>query len=230
MLCLSKIVQAVELINLDTQYLDTIEKKYGLNAKKRLVSWQNFIKSTQAKNLSEKEKLKAVNNFFNIYQFISDMAHWNQEDYWSTPLEFIVSGGGDCEDFTIAKYFTLIALNVPESKLLHTYVKAITLNQAHMVLAYYETPESMPLILDNLIGEIKPANERTDLVPVYSFNGAGVWLTNNPTNSPTNSPQGNGTKTSVLGRKLGKSTDMNRWSDLIQRINNGTIAPFNSLP
>lgn len=211
---LAELAQAVELLSLDSVYLNNIEKKYGLNAKRRLIGWQTFIKKTQAQNQTEKEKLRLVNNFFNIYEFISDILHWNQEDYWVTPLEFIVSGGGDCEDFAIVKYFTLIALNVPEQKLLITYVKALSLNQAHMVLTYYETPESMPLVLDNLIGEIKPASQRPDLVPVYSFNGAGVWL--------SGGIQGKG-----QGKKLGKSTDMNRWSDMVQRMNEGSIAAFN---
>ena len=45
-----------------------------------------------------------------------------------------------------------------------------------MVLAYYEQPDSEPLILDNLIAEIKPSSQRDDLLPVYSFNGEGLWL------------------------------------------------------
>jgi len=32
------------------------------------------------------------------------------------------------------------------------------------------------MVLDNLNPEIKPASERPDLAPVYSFNGQGLWL------------------------------------------------------
>ena len=84
--------------------------------------------------------------------------------------EMLGSNGGDCEDFTIAKYFTLKELGVPIRRLRLTYVKALSLNQAHMVLAYYLEPNAVPLILDNLINEVKPASERPDLIPVYSFN------------------------------------------------------------
>jgi len=122
----------------------------------------------------EKEKLEIVNNHFNIMRFLSDARLWRKEDYWATPLEFLVAGAGDCEDFSIAKYFTLLELNVPQEKLLITYVKAIHFNQAHMVLTYYEKPTSIPVVLDNLIGEIKPATKRKDLIPVYSFNGKGL--------------------------------------------------------
>jgi len=47
--------------------------------------------------------------------------------------------------------------------------------QAHMVLAYYATPAAEPLILDNLISEVRPASRRPDLVPVFSFNSDGLW-------------------------------------------------------
>ncbi|WP_269459990.1 transglutaminase-like cysteine peptidase [Vibrio rumoiensis] len=92
-------------------------------------------------------------------------------------MQFLNAGGGDCEDFSIAKYYTLRELGVDDEKLRLIYVKSLTLNQFHMVVAYYETPSSMPLILDNIDGEIKPASQRSDLVPVYSFNATNLWIT-----------------------------------------------------
>jgi len=62
----------------------------------------------------------------------------------------LASNGADCEDFSIAKYFALKELGVPIQRLRITYVKAVRLNQAHMVLAYYPEPDAVPLILDNL--------------------------------------------------------------------------------
>ena len=60
-------------------------------------------------------------------RFIDDIIHWNKVDYWATPIEFLASHGGDCEDFAIAKYFTLIQLGIPEEQLTLTYVKALRL-------------------------------------------------------------------------------------------------------
>ena len=102
-------------------------------------------------------------------RFVSDDQHWGRADYWATPVEFLATGAGDCEDFSLAKYFTLKALGVPLERMRLTYAKAVKLNQAHMVVAYFATPDAEPLILDNLISDIKPASQRTDLVPVYSF-------------------------------------------------------------
>ena len=65
---------------------------------------------------------------------------------------------------------------MPIQRLRITYVKAVRLNQAHMVLAYYPEPNAVPLILDNLEDGVKPASERDDLVPVYSFNDEDVLI------------------------------------------------------
>ena len=108
--------------------------------------------------------------------FVSDEALWKQKDYWATRMEFIGKGAGDCEDFVIAKYFTLKQLGVPTTKLFFTYVKAVKFQQAHMVLTYYETPKSIPLVLDNINFKILPATKRNDLIPVYSFNGDALYL------------------------------------------------------
>jgi len=125
---------------------------------------------------SELEALQAANSYFNRIPFLSDAEHWSAEDYWATPAETVASNGGDCEDYSIAKYFLLKEFGVPVERLRITYVKALKLNQAHMVLAYYAAPGSEPLILDNLEDRVRPASDRSDLVPVYSFNDDDVVL------------------------------------------------------
>ncbi|RLL55902.1 sulfate adenylyltransferase [Mariprofundus sp. EBB-1] len=155
-------------------FLDGIAKQYGSRAKLRVIAWQRLIDEERGGN--EWQLIHVVNDFFNRVKFVSDKKHWGQADYWATPVEFLATYGGDCEDFSIAKYFTLRELGVSDERLRITYVKAIKLNQAHMVLAYYENPEDEPLILDNLIPRIERASRRTDLVPVYSFNGNNLWM------------------------------------------------------
>jgi predicted transglutaminase-like cysteine proteinase len=129
----------------------------------------------------ESAKLPAVNEFFNRrIVFTSDTEVWGQNDYWASPLEMLGKGRGDCEDYVIGKYFSLLAAGVPVSHLRLVYVRATIGGPggevlAHMVLAWYATPGAEPLILDNLIGEIRPASRRNDLEPVFSFNGEGLW-------------------------------------------------------
>jgi predicted transglutaminase-like cysteine proteinase len=129
----------------------------------------------------ELTRLTAINRFFNQrIAFREDSDLWGQRDYWASPLETLGKGAGDCEDFVIAKYFTLLTLGVPAHKMRLVYVNAMTggpagISQAHMVLAYYATPASEPLVLDNLLGDIRPASRRPDLTPVFSFNSEGLW-------------------------------------------------------
>lgn len=129
----------------------------------------------------DETRLQSINQFFNRrLLFREDIETWGQIDYWASPLEFLEKGQGDCEDYAIGKYFSLIASGVPQTRLRLVYVKAIfggqaTVQQAHMVLAYYPNSGADPLILDNLIGDIRPASKRPDLIPVFSFNSEGLW-------------------------------------------------------
>jgi len=125
---------------------------------------------------TKEDQLFEVNSFFNKLEFKDDIEHWGQNDYWATPVEFLATQAGDCEDYTIAKYFSLVELGIPSEKLRLMYVTALRPRQAHMVLSYYDTPTSIPLILDNINKRILPANQRRDLIPIYSFNGNGLWL------------------------------------------------------
>jgi len=160
-----------------------VGKQFGQSAIDRLEKWQQIMVS--GKNLEESKKIKLVNNFFNKIPYVSDLENYGVDDYWATPIELLVRNGGDCEDYAIAKYFTLIEIGVPEGKLQITYtvltkvvhypfsVKKVKEN--HMVLTYYPTPDSEPLVLDNMDKDIFPAGQRDDLFPVYSFNGAKLW-------------------------------------------------------
>jgi len=175
--CLSlTTLQGEAELNLTDDQFIKLEKKFDERAGKRFRAWRDLIQKSQS--LPEEEKLKEVNNFFNMaVLFVSDADLWGLDDYWATPFECLGKGAGDCEDFSIAKYFTLRELGVPDEKLRLTYVKALApYNQAHMVCTYFPSPTSAPLVLDNLVGEIEPATNRKDLVPVYSFNGSGLWL------------------------------------------------------
>lgn len=198
-------------IDFPQSYLDEIAKTYGEYPKRRLIGWEKL--TTDNKNLDEKQKLETVNLFFNLLQYEKDIVHWGVEDHWATPLEFVVSGAGDCEDFAVSKYFALLELGVADEKLLLMYVKLNEnggYSQAHMVLAYYETPESVPLILDNFNKEILPADKRPDLTPIYGFNGTGLWQA----------------KELGKGNKIGQASDLKRWVDLEERMKSGKISKW----
>lgn len=150
------------------------------NGQRLFADWRELM--ADSRSLSEADKLKRLNEFFNRrLNFSDDVSIWGQADYWATPLESMAKGAGDCEDFVIAKYFSLKELGVPVQKLRLTYVRAriggpnSSISQAHMVLTYYAAPDAEPLVLDNLITDIRPASRRSDLTPVFSFNSDGLW-------------------------------------------------------
>jgi predicted transglutaminase-like cysteine proteinase len=182
--------------------LNSISVKYGTKAKSRVELWDNMLQAS--KNEKILNKLKNVNDFFNKIQYKTDSRHWKKKDYWATPYEFMGTAAGDCEDYAIAKYFSLRKIGVPDSKLRITYVKYIKtrskFEQAHMVLTYYHKPGATPIVLDNINKKLKLATKRKDLKPVYSFNAGGLWQAKN--------------KGSV---RVG-TNNLRSWKDLMSRI------------
>jgi predicted transglutaminase-like cysteine proteinase len=154
-------------------------RKYGSTAVANAAALQQLM--ADATGADEAGKLKAVNDFYNQrLAYREDIDNWGQLDYWASPLESLGKGAGDCEDYAIGKYFTLTSMGVPHARLRMVYVRASIAGApngfvAHMVLAYYATPDAEPLVLDNLQPGIRLAGQRPDLSPVFSFNAEGLW-------------------------------------------------------
>jgi predicted transglutaminase-like cysteine proteinase len=181
------------------------KQRYGDEAYQDILELQQL--TIQLKSASEAEKLKQINDFFNRkLTFADDIDVWKQADYWASPLESIGLQAGDCEDFSIAKYIFLKAVDVPNERLRLTYVRAELNSQgqksvkAHMVLSYYLTPQSEPVILDNLLPQILPASSRKDLSPIFSFNDKGLWIGN------SSKPKGDA------------QSHLSRWRDVLNRM------------
>ena len=172
----------------DTGRMEDIARaRYGEAVAAVVRDWRSLLGDTDTDEL---ERLARVNTFFNRrLRFDDDSVVWKEPDYWATPLESLARGAGDCEDFAIAKYASLLVAGVPSERLRLIYVRArigglqSTLSQAHMVVGYYPTPDAEPLILDNLVGEIRPAGRRPDLFPVFSFTSEGLWVQGATTSS-----------------------------------------------
>lgn len=197
---LQSLAQVETLIQIGPRILEEIKQRYGKRASTRVEKWQQLMATNKDK--STKAKLTLVNNFFNRTRYKTDQEHWGVEDYWATPIEFLATNGGDCEDYSIAKYFTLRALGVADEDLRLTYVNALELGQAHMVLTYYGENKLNPLVLDNIKPWIQLASKRTDLAPVYSFNGSGLWKS----------------RERGRGDLLGKAVDLDLWANLLSRL------------
>jgi len=161
--------------------------QFGPAAEQTVKSWERLI--IHGRNQSLEDQLQLTNGFFNErVRWVSDEEVWGTEDYWATPLESMGKARGNCEDFSIAKYATLLLMGVDPESLRLIYVKAKRggLTQAHMVLAWYASATTPPLILDNIDFTILPANERGDLFPVFSFNAQALWVGNKTAPSSAN--------------------------------------------
>lgn len=199
LLQISNATDFAKLANLASQ-------RYGDSARNSVLRLQTTV--NELKSASDLEKIKRINEFFNseIKYFDDDINIWGESDYWATPLESLGKERGDCEDFSIAKYIFLRSLDIPNERLKLTYVRAqiggphSKIFVAHMVLSYYATPMAEPLILDNLISDIRPASRRADLIPIFSFNSEGLWT------GAANTPRGE------------SLNNLSRWRNVLARI------------
>ena len=149
------------------------EKKYGVLARNRYEAFN--AKLYELQNSPTEVKLEEINNFFNSVPYGDDTEVWGRKDYWATPLEFLGRDRGDCEDYVIAKYCALRNLGIESEKLYISYARSLRFQTVHMLLSYFETPDSVPLILDNTNYRIFPADQRDDLIHIFNFNPEALY-------------------------------------------------------
>jgi len=190
------------IYTIDDKTIKFIHKEYGEGAVRRMHSLISLLNKINAKD--ELKKVKHINDFFNKdVTYSSDEKAWGKKDYWASREEFLGIDEGDCEDYVIAKYFSLRQLGIPVDRIYLTYVKAIKYRQSHMVLTYYRTKGSVPLVLDNIVQEIEPATQRTDLRPLFSFNGEKIYMA----------------KERGLGKVIPQGKiNLSKWTDLVLKI------------
>lgn len=194
-------------LNIDFAALRATALKQSMTDSSSVIEkWQSLLETISS--LPEKEQLIEVNHFFHRHvNYREDINVWEESDYWATPLQTLTRGQGDCEDYSIGKYVSLLQIGVPNERLRLIYVRAriggpsSNISRPHMVLAYYESPDDEPLILDSLTRDVLPASERTDLFPVFSFNSESLWVGGNRASS-----------TSPVQR-------LSHWRKVIERMN-----------
>lgn len=140
--------------------------KRAVDYKKQMLEFRKF---------SKEEQLKKTNLYLNRLQPQYDDVIHKQEDNWATPKEFLKLGYGDCEDYVLIKYYSLIQLGFDERQLYLTVVKEKFRGGVHMVLSYFDVQEQAPLILDNLSFKILRLDKRTDLNAEHFINAGGVY-------------------------------------------------------
>jgi predicted transglutaminase-like cysteine proteinase len=133
--------------------------------------WQGLVEDLKGKD--RLTQIKEVNKLLNSKKYIIDMKNWGLEDYWATPYQFLRKNG-DCEDYAIAKFMVLKELGIPMEDMRVVALQDLNLGVGHAVLVVYEGND--PLLLDNQIKSVVPANTVKHYQPVYSINENGWWL------------------------------------------------------
>ncbi len=141
-------------------------------------NWRQVVLS--AKGLSRRQKLNTVNKFFNRWPYRQDRQVYGKIEYWATPTEFM-RRSGDCEDYSIAKYFALRELGFRADELRVVILMDNIRNVGHAVLAVYEANDI--LILDSLSNIIFSHKKYRHYEPQYSMNETARWAHVKGTNS-----------------------------------------------
>jgi predicted transglutaminase-like cysteine proteinase len=136
-----------------------------------LQEWRQLLK--EIAGLEPMAQLDAVNSFMNRAPYVTDPVNYGVPDYWATPLQFM-SKDGDCEDYAIAKYFSLRQLGLPDERMRIVVVDDLNLRVPHAILVVYLGERAY--ILDNQISRVVPAEIVNHYKPIYSINEHAWWL------------------------------------------------------
>lgn len=134
------------------------------------LSWQKIIR--QGIDLTAMEQLKAVNSYFNRWPYRLDIDVYGVSDYWATPDEFLKLSG-DCEDYSITKYYALRKLGFPVDTMRIVLLKDSIRNISHAVLTVRLDGESY--VLDNLTDMVLSHLQYEHYIPQYSVNEFYRW-------------------------------------------------------
>ena len=141
-----------------------------------LGKWQAFIQHLKENNMNEHEMLEHVQGFSRRWPYREDMTVYQQSDYWASPQEFVRSGG-DCEDFAILNYVTLIDLGISADRLRIVVVRDSIRQIDHAVLAVYpRTANGEIRILDSLMNGVLKEQAFSHYTPVYSVSAKSRWI------------------------------------------------------
>lgn len=140
------------------------------NCSAAALSWQKIIH--ESRGLAFFEQLKTVNSFFNRWPYRLDIDNYSMSEYWATPYEFLRLSG-DCEDYSITKYYALKQLGVPVDKMRIVMLMDTIRGIAHAVLAVKHGDEYY--VLDNLSDLVLSHLKYEHYKPQYSVNEHFRW-------------------------------------------------------
>ncbi|PCJ99129.1 MAG: hypothetical protein COA45_06720 [Zetaproteobacteria bacterium] len=167
-----KLKQNPEVFSQWRRLVDHLENEKNIEVGR--VLWGHIILSVEhLRDRSLLEKARGVNDVVNAVEYGSDTSVWSEDDYWATPLEFMMKKRrGDCEDYAITKYLLLKELGVEEDRLRIVSV-SLADGRAHAVLVMYTDDDT--LLLDNLSRNVISTEDKQGYRPIMSINSFSIW-------------------------------------------------------
>ncbi|MEG2172935.1 MAG: transglutaminase-like cysteine peptidase [Desulfovibrionaceae bacterium] len=134
------------------------------------VLWDNW--KVALEKMPPFERIKAVNSFWNKWPYRQDKDVYGKEDYWAAPYLFR-KNSGDCEDYCIAKYFTLREVGFTSEQMRIVIVMEKIRNIPHAIVVVYINNDAY--ILDNLTNSVLSHTKSRNYAPQYSVNEQFRW-------------------------------------------------------
>ena len=133
--------------------------------------WAAMVRA--ARGQDRMSQLALVNAFFNRFPYRTDLELYRTAEYWAAPAEFLARSG-DCEDYAVAKFFTLRELGFNNTDLKVVAVFDNTRRIGHAILRASLAGQSY--VLDNLTPNVLPESRFRHYKALYAMNESGTWV------------------------------------------------------
>lgn len=134
-------------------------------------AWRGMMQS--ARGASRAEQVALVNSFFNRLTYRPDIQQYGVAEHWAVPIEFLARGAGDCDDYAVAKFFSLRLLGFSNNELRVVSLLDRAERVGHTVAVVILN--GARLVLDNRTDQLFPESRYRQYQPVVSMNETGHW-------------------------------------------------------
>ncbi len=144
----------------------------SLSCPPKYQDWRALL--SEIRHLPEDQQLARLNRGINaLISHGEDADIFSVRDHWASPMEFLQTGG-DCEDFTILKYVSLLELGFADYRLRIVVVEDTDRHVYHAILAV--AGQQGAIILDSLADTPVLHSQIKHYRPIYSVSRHDRWI------------------------------------------------------
>jgi len=128
----------------------------------------------QLKSQDDWEKIISINTFVNQIRYREDIQTYGINDYWAIPQEFFDNEMGDCEDYSLSKYYALKAAGIKIDNLQIAVVKDVNIGIHHAILVVKHDGKNY--VLDNRLDQVVAEEQLRHYKMIYTINEKNWWF------------------------------------------------------